>query len=124
MERLKMNMAHAKKVILSDADSDLDGAVQYFIHKNFTSYTEVWLEKPVMPRKYRLMKKNKSEKTMLNDIREGRHIVASFCSRTQMEAVEKLIHHELGSNIRIRTYTGQSSHKRELKNTGKFWPEY
>lgn len=71
MKRLKMNMAHAKKVILSDADSDLDGAVQYFIHNNFESYTGIRLEKPVMRRKYRLMKKNKSEKTMLDDIKRG-----------------------------------------------------
>lgn len=119
MKRLKMNMAHAKKVILSDADSDLDGAVQYFIHNNFESYTEIRLEKPVMRRKYRLIKKNKSEKTTLDDIKEGRHIVASFG-----EAVEKLIYHELGSQIKIRTYTGQSPHKKELKNIEKFWPEY
>ncbi|CAM9437363.1 unnamed protein product, partial [Ectocarpus sp. 13 AM-2016] len=61
---------------------------------------------------------------MLDDIREGRHKVASFGSRTQMEAVEKLIYHELGSDIKIRTYTGQSPHKKESKNMEKFWPEY
>lgn len=124
MERLKKNMAHAKKVIFSDADSDLDGAVQYFIHNNFSSYTEIRLEKPVMRRKYRLMKKSKTEKTMIDDIREGRHIVASFGSRTHMEAVEKLIHQELGIEIKIRTYAGQSPHKKELKNIEKFWPAY
>lgn len=124
MERLKMNMAHAQKVILSDADSDLDGAVEYFIHNNFSSYTEIRLAKPVMRRKYRMMQKNKAEKTMLDDIREGRHIVASFGSRTSMEAVEKLILQEVGSEIKIRTYTGQSPHKKELKNIEQFWPEY
>lgn len=124
MERLKKNMDHAQKVIFSDADSDLDGAVPYFIHNNFSSYTEIRLAKPVMRRNYRLMQKNKAEKTMLDDIREGRHVVASFGSKTNMEALEKLIYQEVGTEIKIRTYPGQSSHKKELKNIEKFWPEY
>lgn len=124
MERLRKNMDHAQKVIFSDADSDLDGAVSYFIHNNFSRYTEIRLAKPIMRRDYRLMRKSKAEKTILDDIREGKHIVASFGSRTNMEALEKLILQEVGSEIKIRTYSGQSPHKKELKNIEKFWPEY
>lgn len=50
-----MNMDHAIK----------ETVISMELSKDFSSYTEVRLAKPIMRKKYRMMQKNKAEKTML-----------------------------------------------------------
>ena len=130
MERLKMNMKYATKVLLMDADSDIDGCVDFFIQDNFETVKEVRLEKPIMPREYILKQKQQVITDIIDDFKGGNNIVISFGSKKELDAVHKLLSDIEGnqsgdsSESSIRTYTADSPHKNELNDVDKYWGEY
>ena len=125
LDRLVELCTKAKHTILTDADSNLDCAVDIFRDSIFEKKDvhTIRVPKPFMERTYTLMTKDAAYKKMYADLREGKRVVACFASvkmlRGCMEDLKSVIDESL-----ITGYFAAADNKDELFDVNKYWGKY
>lgn len=125
LDRLVELCTKAKHTLLTDADSNLDCAVDIFRDSIFEKkdVRTIRVLKPFMQRTFTLMYKDATYKQMYADLRDGKRVVAFFASvkmlRGCMEHLETIVDKHL-----IAGYFADSENKDDLFDVNRFWGQY
>ncbi|CAM9783225.1 unnamed protein product, partial [Hapterophycus canaliculatus] len=125
LDRLVELCTKAKHTLLTDADSNLDCAVDIFRDSIFEKkdIRTIRVLKPFMQRTFTLLSKDATYKQMYADLRDGKLVVALFASvkmlRGCMEHLESIVDKNL-----IAGYFADSENKDDLFDVNRFWGKY
>eukprot|EP00903_Cladosiphon_okamuranus_P009447 g9006.t1 len=125
IERLVELCRKAKHTLLTDADSNLDCAVDIFRDSIFDKkdVRTIRVLKPFMQRTFTLMPKDATYRQMYADLRDGKRIVAFFASKKMLRGCVEHLESIIDKHL-IAGYFADSENKDDLFDVNHFWGQY
>lgn len=127
LDRLVELCTKAKHTILTDADSNLDCAVELFRDTVFEpeDVKTIRVPRPCMERTFTFMSKPAAFKQMYADLRAGHRVVANFASVKMLQGcMEHLKANSVIDESLITGYYAAADNKDELFDINRFWGRY
>eukprot|EP00903_Cladosiphon_okamuranus_P008679 g8318.t1 len=115
----------AKHTLLTDADSNLDCAVDIFRNSIFEKkdVRTIRVLKPFMQWTLILMPKDATYKQMYADLNDGKRVVAFFASKKMLRGCAEHLETVMDKHL-IAAYYADSENKDDLFDVNRFWGKY
>ena len=125
LDRLVELCTKAKHTILTDADSNLDCAVDLFRDSVFApnDVKTIRLPKPFMERKFTFMSKPATFKKMYQDLCDGHRVVACFASAKMLRGCMENLKTIMDESL-VTGYFAAADNKDELFDVNQYWGKY